>query len=161
MSNKVSKVKKSINKKKKNGLLFPLAMYLSTIGSFAVSYWMCGRSRSHFYLEKMFRVLQKEMTPFNSYPELISKLRAAYDCPDVDLPIVAVATDSGALLFTVFIDDTILPNREDGIPTGFMHPVRVFDLNGCEVLHYKYIKNLRGEIEEVNKEEKKDASEEK
>lgn len=161
MSNKISKVKKSINKKKKNGLLFPTEMYLSTIGSFAVAHYLCGRSRSHFYLEKMFRVLQKEMTPFNSYPELISKLRAAYDCPAVDLPIVAVATDSGTLLFTVFLDDTILPNREDGFPVGFMHPVRVFDLNGCEVLHYKYIKNIKGDIEEVNKEEKKDASEER
>lgn len=161
MSNKAKKIGKNVNKKKKNGLLFPTDMYLSTIGSFAVAHYLCGRSRSHFYLEKMFRVLQKEMPEFNNFEELISKLRAAYDCPDVDLPIVAVATESGALLFTVFLDDTILPNREDGIPTGFMHPVRVFDLNGCEVLHYKYIKNLRGEIEEVNKEEKKDASEEK
>jgi hypothetical protein len=160
MSNKVKRVGKNVNKKRKTGLTFPTEMYLTTIGSFAISYWMCGQSRSKFFLEKMFKVLQKEMPEFNSYPELISKLRAAYDCPNIDLPIVAVATDSGTLLFTAFLDDTILPNREDGLPVGFMHPVRVFDLNGCEVLHYKYIKNIKGDIEEVNKEEKKDASEE-
>lgn len=159
MSNKVSKVKKSIKKPMKNGLTFPTDMYLTTIGSFAVSYWMCGQSRSKFFLKKMFKVLQKEMPEFNNYEELISKLRAAYDCPNTDLPIVAVATDTGNLLFTVFIDDTILPNREDGIPAGFMHPTRVFDLNGCEILHYKYLKNLFGDLEEVNKEEKKDVSE--
>lgn len=159
MSSKAKKIGKNVNKKRKNGLLFPTDMYLTTIGSFAVAHYLCGKSRSHFYLEKMFKVLQKEMPEFNNFEELISKLRAAYDCPDIDLPIVAVATDTGNLLFTVFMDDTILPNREDGIPAGFMHPARVFDLNGCEVLHYKYIKNLLGDLEEVNKEEKKDVSE--
>ena len=162
MSNKCSKIKKSIKKPMKNGLMFPLDMYGSTLGSFAVAYWMCGQSRSHFYLKKMFKVLQKEMPEFNSYDELVSKLKAAYDCPKVDLPIVAVASDSGSLIFTVMIDGLILPNREDGIPLGgFMHPQGVFDLNGCEVLHYKYLKNLHGDFEEVNKEEKKDVSEEK
>ncbi len=159
MSNKIKCVGKNVTKKRKNGLLFPTDMYLTTIGSFAVAHYLCGRSRSRFYLEKIFKVLQKEMPEFNSYTELISKLRAAYDCPNIDLPIVAVATDTGSLLFTVFIDGLILPNREDGIPAGFMHPTRVFDLNGCEVLHYKYIKNMKGDIEEVNKEEKKDAAE--
>lgn len=159
MSNKAKRTGKNLSKKRKTGLIFPTEMYLTTIGSFAISYWMCGQSRSHFYLEKMFKVLQKEMPEFNNFEELISKLRAAYDCPDIDLPIVAVATDTGNLLFTVFMDGIILPNREDGVPAGFMHPARVFDLNGCEVLHYKYIKNLLGDLEEVNKEEKKDVSE--
>ena len=152
MSSKAKKTIKNMNKKRKNGLLFPTDMYLTTIGSFAVAHYLCGRSRSRFYLEKMFKVLQKKMPEFNNFEELISKLRAAYDCPNIDLPIVAVATDTGSLLFTVFIDDVILPNREDGVPAGFMHPARVFDLNGCEVLHYKYIKNMHGDIEEVNKE---------
>lgn len=160
MSSKAKKIGKNVNKKRKNGLLFPTDMYLTTIGSFAVAHYLCGKSRSHFYLEKMFKVLQKEMPEFKNYEELISKLRAAYDCPDIDLPIVAVATDTGNLLFTVFMDDTILPNREDGIPAGFMHPARVFDLTGHEILHYKYLKNLFGDLEEVNKEEKKDVIEE-
>ena len=155
MSSKVKKMSKKMGKKRKNSLLFPIEMYLTTIGSFAVAYHMCGRSRSHFYLKKIFKVLQKKLPEFNSYIELISKLRAAYDCPDIDLPIVAVATDTGNLLFTVFLDGLIMPNREDGIPAGFMHPNRVFDLNGQEVFHYKYIKNMKGDIEEVNKEKNK------
>ena len=162
MSNKCSKIKKSIKKPMKNGLMFPLDMYGSTIGSFAVAYWMCGQARSHFYLKKMFKVLQKQMPEFKDYKELISKLKAAYDCPNVDLPIVAVASDTGSLLFTVIVDGLLIPNREDGIPLGcFLHPQRVFDLRGNEVLQYKYIKNLHGDIEEVNKEEKKDVVEEK
>lgn len=128
-------------------MIFDLDIYTSTIGSLVAAHYLCGHCPSPFFIKRKWRRFKKydELKDtyympknFNSIKEMVHKVRTYFRLDEVDLPIVLVVGDTGNALFTVLYNGMILPNMENGQPLStFLHPVKVYDLEGNEIKDYK------------------------